>query len=319
MRTLGAIILGVLIVTLGLYFAHFQDTDVLDILLIYYAGHGSQVTNGSLPRHTPLMIARAGDTQALEEALKGGGAWTIVASELALPPGLMVAEKALTDRLIETDDNAERSQLIATIREIRRYREFASRKQHVKGTSGAAASADTRAKEPATTTAPRTAPLIGVDLSAPVELKSTREEILESLDRLPRESRRLTTKERLERLGDDAVHGRESILISLLFGFLYVLCILAGIFSGSVYEALGKLDSTKPVKLRQVLRYARTAGTWQGIFAAPIVFTALVVVIPIEGRFSFAVAILAYQNGFFWRATLKRLSEAKAASNAPAA
>jgi len=320
-RVIGAIVLGVLLVTLALYFAHFQNTDALEVVIFHYAGHGSLMSDGTiLPRHAPILLARPGDdVKALAEALEGGSVWVLAAAETASPSGLMVTEKALTDRLIETDDNAERSQLIATIREIRRYREFASRKQDGSRASEAAASADTGAKKPATTTARRAVLSTDEDLSAPAELKSSSEEILDGLERLPRVSRKLTAMERIERLGDDAAHGRRPILMSLLFSCIYILCILVGIFSGSVYEALGKLDSAKPVKFGQLLHYARTAGTWQGVFAGPVVFTALVAALPLEARFSLPVAILAYQNGFFWRATLKRLSEAKAAPNAQAA
>lgn len=315
-RVLGAIVVGVLLITLALYFAHFQNTDAVDVIVVHYAGHGSQMSDGAnLPSHTPLLVARAGDSRALADAMTGGGAWVLVASDMASPSGLMVTEKALTDRLIETDDSAERAQLITTIRELRRYREFATEKQGDGMSSKATGAADSAPKVPTTTAPSRAAPLTDVDVYAPVELKSSRQEILDSLNKLPRESRKLTAMERIERLGDDAVHGRRPVLMSLLFGCIYILCIFVGIFSGSVYEALGKLDGAKPVKFAQILRYARTAGTWQGIFAGPVVFTALVVALPTEAKFSLPVAILAYQNGFFWRATLKRLSEAKAASN----
>src|SRR5947209_8268619 len=100
----------------------------------------------------------------------------------------------------------------------------------------------------------------------------------------------------------------DAFLFPLLIGIAYYLITVGGILLGSVYEALDKTDRTKILRPREVLSYAFTSGSWQGIIASPLVFAIIKGAIPSEGV-TFSMSILAFENGFFWRSTLKKFTQ----------
>jgi type II secretory pathway pseudopilin PulG len=96
-----------------------------------------------------------------------------------------------------------------------------------------------------------------------------------------------------------------------LVGLAYYLITLLGIVTGSIYEALEKIEGAKKIRVRVLLKHAVSAGSWRGLLASPIIFAVIKAAIP-EGGLTFSMFLLSYQNGFFWRSTLKKLSDAQA-------
>lgn len=106
-------------------------------------------------------------------------------------------------------------------------------------------------------------------------------------------------------------------LRSLLFvGTVYYILMLLGTVSGSVFEALENANKSKAIGFRRVLRHAFTPATWQGIIVSPMIF-GIIIVAGVSSSISFSTALLAYQNGFFWRATMAALRSRAAAADKP--
>jgi len=96
----------------------------------------------------------------------------------------------------------------------------------------------------------------------------------------------------------------------LLLGAGYYAITLLGIVTGSVYTALDKADQDAVTSVRAILRYGFTPSTWQGILISPIIFSILVSA-GITGSVRWATMLLAFQNGFFWRSTMQRVTAAR--------
>jgi hypothetical protein len=98
------------------------------------------------------------------------------------------------------------------------------------------------------------------------------------------------------------------VLLPFLLGTLYYLVMICGIFTGSIYDRLSETDAKKQVRLKQLMRHATTAGTWQGVIVSPFIFALMKGAIPDDG-FNFSMALLAFENGFFWRATMRKIEQ----------
>jgi len=119
--------------------------------------------------------------------------------------------------------------------------------------------------------------------------KSSREELTEL--RKPPDPRRIT-------------------LAAILTGCVYYLAMVIGIFVSSAYEGLDRMKHSARVSFRRLVALATTVGSWQGLLVSPFVFAIVRGVIPAEG-ISFAIVLFAFQNGFFWRSTMHRLSRSR--------
>jgi hypothetical protein len=97
----------------------------------------------------------------------------------------------------------------------------------------------------------------------------------------------------------------------LLLGAGYYAIMLLGIVMGSVYTALDKADEGAQMSFRAILRYGFTPSTWQGMLISPIIFSILVSA-GITSSVRWATVLFAFQNGFFWRATMQRVTAARA-------
>lgn len=102
-----------------------------------------------------------------------------------------------------------------------------------------------------------------------------------------------------------AINGR-----ALLAGALYYLLTLAGIILGVVFDALGVAEDKAPVGWADIQKSLRTATSWRGIVASPLVFLTVYVGVrssPISTPF----ILLAFQNGFFWKMAMSRIANAQ--------
>jgi hypothetical protein len=89
-------------------------------------------------------------------------------------------------------------------------------------------------------------------------------------------------------------------------GGMYFLLTLAGIAAGVVFDGLATVEENTPLTLRQVLGYLRTARSWRGLVASPLIFLTVYMGVgsnPVTVPF----VLLAFQNGFFWKSVMSRL------------
>lgn len=309
MRKALTVAAGVTVLTLAIY-ARLVTPE--PVLIVHMAAHG--VANTST--HLPLLIARATDS---------GAAWTLSSSDLTLGQGgdkpiseayLTTLEILLTERLIATDDLAERTRLVDLIRASRAYRAkmVPEKVSHSASGLSTSTSSDSSASHAQRIVGPNSTGSGQGSSDNHVPLARDEAAALAStLDAMP--TRSVSTDDLLNRARADLSSDNSKIFEALLWGVGYLLIIICGIYTGAVYEAIGSLDPQKPLKLRQVLRKAATAGAWQGLLASPIVFAVVMFVVP-RGHFSFAMAFFAYQNGFFWRATLQKYAETRQVAQA---
>jgi hypothetical protein len=299
MRKAIAIVLGAGMIAAAIYInANSHDAEVF----VHLSAHATAA-------HRPLIIA---------QATAGGAAWRLSSSDLevankeTLSDSLQRLEELLIERLIATSDPDERDRLIAILRETHAYSsKFITEAERVvdvdlepheqqAGGSGMPASGSLDK------------PGVQQVNSAARHVNSHKEaEALVSVVNRPPVA---PLRERLhiarDRIVDDITNNRTSIVQAILWSTLYFAIIVFGIYTSSMYEALGGLRSQRPLTLRQVLQKAATAGAWQGLLASPIVFALVMLSVP-RDEFSLAMAFFAYQNGFFWRATLQRYSEVR--------
>jgi hypothetical protein len=119
------------------------------------------------------------------------------------------------------------------------------------------------------------------------------------------------------------IDSPKQTLVNFLLACFYFLLVLLGIMAGSVFDVLGtQYTSTNRLSAREVAALAFSRTGWQGLLASPIVFALVKVSLPATD-FNFGLLLFAFQNGFFWRITLKRLSESpdsdkKQVNSAPA-
>jgi hypothetical protein len=115
---------------------------------------------------------------------------------------------------------------------------------------------------------------------------------------------------------DAALDDPEKLIYPAIWGLICYFVMLAGILTGSLFEYLDQIDGKKRITLRMLFSYMRTARSWQGVLASPIVFILVAAVIP---KFApqLSIFILCYQNGFFWRTTLKKYEAYRERQNAP--
>jgi hypothetical protein len=227
---------------------------------------------------------------------------------------ITLAEHSYVEELIATNDAKRRQELVILIRQTRSYRKTLlsedadnppNKEDRLSAESSLAATARQRARDPSLLlsddSAENSLPLVKTEAEAIARSTSSPKPVLKERYQRAR-----------NRFYDDLFDNPQKVLFPLLFSVLYFLVIVAGILTGSIYEALGKMDGTRKISFRQVLRKAGTPGTWQGILASPIVFAVVIMLVP-KDAFSLPMAFLAYQNGFFWRATLQKFAEVKEA------
>jgi len=97
---------------------------------------------------------------------------------------------------------------------------------------------------------------------------------------------------------------------ALLVGLLYYALTLAGIAAGVVYDALGAVDDGTPITFKYIRQALLSARSWRGLVASPLVFLTVYVGVrssPITTPF----VLLAFQNGFFWKAAMSRIMNPK--------
>lgn len=92
-------------------------------------------------------------------------------------------------------------------------------------------------------------------------------------------------------------------------GLLYYLLTLAGIAAGVVFEALGKVDDDKSMSWPEVRSYLFTARSWRGLIASPLIFLTVYMGVA-SNPVAVPFILLAFQNGFFWKAAMSRLAGA---------
>lgn len=198
-------------------------------------------------------------------------------------------EHQLTEQVIVTDDLQKRAHLISLVRDMRRLRALyaptaPSRQEMPTEASAVNPQSLARAGFPAVTTS----------LPATPSDQTLKHRYVETRNRFY----------------DDLFSNPDKLLLPLILGMLYFSIIVAGILTGSLYEALGKMEANRKITFRHVFRKVGTPTTWQGILASPIVFAVIIVLVP-KDNFSFPMAFLAYQNGFFWRATLQKVADVR--------
>jgi hypothetical protein len=99
------------------------------------------------------------------------------------------------------------------------------------------------------------------------------------------------------------VVGTKAVLIALLY---YALTIL-GIGAGVTFEALEKERAETAISWVHIKGYLRSPNSWRGLVVSPLIFLTVYMGVrssPITVPF----IILAFQNGFFWKATMSRLT-----------
>lgn len=315
-KALLSVIFGVAVIA----FAYSLSPDI-DVVLVD-ENTGQYETYWRAYWHTPLLLARSGkgilaDTEATERVVR----WLFRDSQeradfsrvqgttsLGNPPlrSLRTVEENLVSHLISTDDPDERDQLIRLIRDVR-----ALRMQEETANRGASGRASVPRDPPAGASLFRQQPRVVATSATTPENGAERLRRADTQNQAPAADTPATkSTSKVARFFDKLVDDPVGTIFPVIVGAAYLLIIIAGIYTGSMYENLGAVKSTKKVKLRDLIRQATTAGTWQGIFASPIVFGAVLLLVP-KDEISLPMAALAYQNGFFWRATLKRLAEVR--------
>jgi hypothetical protein len=92
-------------------------------------------------------------------------------------------------------------------------------------------------------------------------------------------------------------------------GLLYYVLTLAGIAAGVIFEALSKIDDDKSMTWTQVKSFLLTARSWRGLIASPLIFLTVYMGVA-SNPIAVPFILLAFQNGFFWKAAMSRLAGA---------
>jgi len=93
-------------------------------------------------------------------------------------------------------------------------------------------------------------------------------------------------------------------------GILYYVLTLAGIVLGVVFDSLAAVPDNAAVTFADIKQSLRTARSWRGLVASPLVFLTVYVGVrsaPITTPF----VLLAFQNGFFWKMAMSRIANAQ--------
>jgi hypothetical protein len=97
-------------------------------------------------------------------------------------------------------------------------------------------------------------------------------------------------------------------LQAVLVGLMYYSLTLMGIAAGVISDALAGMKEGTPVSWGEVRGYLRSAQSWRGLVASPLIFLTVYMGVrsnPIGVPF----ILLAFQNGFFWKSALSRLAQ----------
>jgi hypothetical protein len=89
-------------------------------------------------------------------------------------------------------------------------------------------------------------------------------------------------------------------------GLLYYALTLAGIASGVVFDALSAVDDSTKITWRYIRDCLASARSWRGLIVSPLIFLTVYVGVkssPVTTPF----VLLAFQNGFFWKAAMARI------------
>jgi hypothetical protein len=106
-------------------------------------------------------------------------------------------------------------------------------------------------------------------------------------------------------------------ILPALAAVLYYLLTVSGIFASSAYDELGSTSSLEPVGFGDVVRRGFTSAGWQGVLASPLIFS--VVWASVETpHISMSMSLLAFQNGCFWRGTLRKIGRQLRPTQRPA-
>lgn len=93
---------------------------------------------------------------------------------------------------------------------------------------------------------------------------------------------------------------------AVMVGLLYYALTLAGIAAGVIFDALSALDDSTKVTWRYMRDCLTSARSWRGLIVSPLIFLTVYVGVkssPVTTPF----ILLAFQNGFFWKAAMARL------------
>lgn len=115
---------------------------------------------------------------------------------------------------------------------------------------------------------------------------------------------------------EDLERNPKGVLLPFIIGSIYFIVTCLGIFAGSIYETLDASKSIRTLTARQVFRYAFRSSGWQGIIASPFIFFIVPASVP-TNTLTAGMSLFAFQNGFFWRGTMKRISDTFGESGAP--
>ena len=109
-------------------------------------------------------------------------------------------------------------------------------------------------------------------------------------------------------LGASPVSATEITFTGRTFwvGALYYALTLAGIAAGLMFDALGALPDQTVVTAKFILDSLRSAKSWRGLIASPLVFLTVYVGVK-SSPVTTAFVLLAFQNGFFWKAAMSRI------------
>jgi len=92
-------------------------------------------------------------------------------------------------------------------------------------------------------------------------------------------------------------------------GLLYYILTVAGIAAGVIFDALGEVQDGSHVTWAQIKSFLLAARSWRGLVASPLIFLTVYMGVgsnPVAVPF----ILLAFQNGFFWKAAMSRLASA---------
>lgn len=314
MRFAIAAVVGIGVITFALYIAAARNLDDQLVLM---------VDLDHLDQHRPLLVARASSGSAetdvaaylfgdksseaaldsLAQAISSGAAWSLSGSDVSIRVDLRHVESALTARLVMTDDKNERERLVEVVRALQRLQQDSERAPD----SSASGVARGGSHAPSRAVADQL-PKVSDDQADRQSMRTANEDVAGAPS--------ATEANAFALLRSNVIEKPDVLLARATIATFYLLVTVLGIYMGVIYEALGRFDPRKNVKFRHLLRHATTASAWQGLFASPIVFATVLVLVP-RNEISAVMALFAFQNGFFWRATLQRLVEARA-SRTPA-
>jgi len=98
--------------------------------------------------------------------------------------------------------------------------------------------------------------------------------------------------------------------VAIVLGIVYYITMLFGIIIGTAYDGLSKADPNTKLRPADILEYGFTPEGWPGMLASPLMFSILMGT-GVTSSLAFATFLLAFQNGFFWRATMAKYNEVR--------